>query len=221
MTKDHQAKEDLSLRFTLKIIELWLSSCRLATDKHPASDLLIQDDVQQVIVALWHSSLIYSLFHFRRFPATIMVSASSDGEWVARALRLWGQCPVRGSRLKGGLLAIKEMTKIIKTQKINAGIVADGSTGPPCIAQKGAIILARDTGLPIIPIGVGAKPAYYFNSWDRLMLPLPFSRVVVVYGPPIYVDQNARGIRIERMRLKLEKELNKTSIKAKRLAKTG
>jgi len=219
MTKDHK-KEGLALRLGLKLVELWLSSCRLTTDLHPDSVSLMQEK-RQVIVALWHSSLVYSLFHFRRFPAAIMVSASPDGEWVARALRLWGQYPVRGSKLKGGLLAIRKMTKILKAQKINAGIVADGSKGPPCIAQKGAVVLARDTGLPIIPIGVGAKPAYYFNSWDRLMLPLPFSKVGLVYGPPLFVAADARGAQIELARLQLEKELNKASVKAKRLARAG
>ncbi len=216
----NQKQESLILKAALKTVELWLSSCRLKQDIH-ADSKAIMDKNGQVIAALWHSSLIYCLYHFRKFPAAIMVSGSADGEWVARALRLWGQVPVRGSKLKGGLVAIREMTRIIKSQKINAGIVADGSKGPPCVAQKGAVVLARDTGLPIIPVGIGAKPAYYFNSWDRLMLPLPFSRVGVVYGPPIFVDSNARGTLLENARVQLEKELNKASVKAKRLARAG
>ncbi len=218
MSNTHN-REERWLRFLLRTVEIWLSSCRPALDVHPLSKELISQD-KQFIVALWHSALIYCLFHFRSYPAAIMVSGSKDGEWVARALELWGQHPVRGSKLKGGLLAIREMTKLLKEEKINAGIVADGSKGPPCIAQKGPIVLARDTGFPLIPVGVSARPAYHFNSWDRLMLPLPFSRVSVVYGEPFYVEENTRGPRMEEARLHLEKELIKASVRAKRLARS-
>ncbi len=209
---------DRRLRMLLRMVEAWLSTCRLVLDRHPLSEELLAQD-QQVIVALWHSALIYCLFHFRRYPAAIMVSGSKDGEWVAKALEIWGQKPVRGSKLKGGLVAIREMTRLLKEKKMNAGIVADGSKGPPCVAQKGAIVLARDTGFPIIPIGVSARPAYYFNSWDRLMLPLPFSRVAVVYGGPLYVARATRGTRMEDARLQLERELIKASVRAKRIAR--
>ena len=205
------------LKILLRMVETWLSSCRPVIDRHPLSAELIAQN-QQVIVALWHSALIYCLFHFRSYPAAIMVSGSKDGEWVAKALEIWGQKPIRGSKLKGGLVAIREMTRLLKEQKMNAGIVADGSKGPPCVAQKGAIVLARDTGLPIIPVGVSARPAYHFNSWDRLMLPLPFSRVAVVYGGPIYVARGTRGTRMEDARLRLERELIDASLRAKRIA---
>ncbi|NPA95658.1 MAG: lysophospholipid acyltransferase family protein [Thermodesulfobacteria bacterium] len=206
--------ELLVLKTLLKFIELWLSSCRLTLDGHPDSLKLFRDG-RQVIGALWHSSLIYCLYHFRNHPAAIMVSPSSDGEWVARALRLWGQYPVRGSRLKGGLAAIRQLTEVLKKERLNAGIVADGSQGPACVAQKGAVVLARDTGLPIIPLGVAARPAYHFSSWDRLMLPLPFSSVVMFYGQPIYVAPGTRGQQLEKERIRLERALNQSTQRAR------
>ncbi len=212
--KEHDAKGNLTLRLLLKLTELWLSSCRLSVNGHPDSLKLFQEK-QQVIAALWHSTLIYCLYHFRNLPAAIMVSPSSDGEWVARALRMWGQHPVRGSRLKGGLVAIREMTKILKEKGVNAGIVADGSQGPACVAQKGAVVLARDTGLPLIPLGVAARPAYYFSSWDRLMLPMPFSRVSMFYGKPLYVSPETKGAAIERERIILENALKEATQRAR------
>ncbi len=211
-------KKSLWLRGLLKGIETWLSSCRPTIEAHPRSARLF-DLNQQVIVALWHSTLIYCLFHFKTFPAAIMVSASKDGEWVARALRIWGQYPVRGSRLKGGIMAIREMTRLIDRQAVSAGIVADGSKGPPYVAQKGAVVLARNTGLPIVPVGMAARPAYHFKTWDRLLLPLPFSKVAVVYGPPLYVDENDRGIQLEHARIHLEQRLISASKRAKKLVK--
>ena len=146
-----------------------------------------------------------------------MVSASSDGEWVARALRIWGQLPVRGSRLKGGVAAIKKMGRIVKEKGVSAGIVADGANGPACKVQNGALILARDTGLPIVPTGFAARPAHYFNSWDRMILPLPFSRIAMVYGPPLFVASDARGRRLEEYRNLLETRLNQATSRARKL----
>jgi len=211
--------DNMGLRIALRAVELWLATSRCILSPHPDSKRMFEEG-KQVIVALWHAGLIYTLYHFRKLPATIMVSGSRDGEWVARVLNIWGQQPVRGSRLKGGLVAIRDMTSLLKRHPIYAGIVADGSKGPPCIAQKGAVILARDTGLPIVPTGIGARPAYYFNSWDRLMLPMPFSRVVMVYGPPIHVPAKSKGGDIEAFRLLLERELNKATLRARKIAKT-
>ncbi len=210
--------EALWLRALLRLIESYLSTCRPIMDFHPDSAEIISRR-QTAIAALWHSSLIYTLYHFRNNPATVMVSASSDGEWVARALRIWGQFPVRGSRLKGGLAAIREMERLITERHISAGIVADGANGPALRAQKGAVILARDTGLPIIPTGFAARPAYHFHSWDRMTLPLPCSRVAMVYGPPITVPAGSRGGELERYRLLLEKSLNQATSRAGSIVK--
>jgi len=163
------------------------------------------------IVALWHCSLIYTLFHFRHNPGVIMVSGSRDGEWVAGYLARWGQIPVRGSRHKGGLEAIREMARMVMEERCNAGIVADGSKGPARIAQKGAVILARETALPIVPTGVAARPAYRFHSWDRTLMPYPRARVAMVYGTPMTVPQDVRGPVVEEYRKGLENALNAAS----------
>ncbi len=208
--------ENAFLKALLRAIEGYLWTCRPVTDYHPASLGMVQSK-QPAIAALWHSSLIYTLYHFRNNRAAIMVSASSDGEWVARALRIWGQLPVRGSRLKGGVAAIKEMGRLVTEQGVSAGIVADGANGPACRAQIGALILARDTGLSIIPTGFAARPAYYFQSWDRMVLPMPFSRIAMVYGPPLSVPPGSRGPRIEECRRLLEASLNRATSRARRL----
>ncbi|MBW2163574.1 MAG: lysophospholipid acyltransferase family protein [Deltaproteobacteria bacterium] len=193
-----------------RLVELWLASCRFTVVGKDAIRPLLEAG-HPIIATLWHASLIYSLFCFRHHPGVIMVSGSSDGEWVARFLNSWGQIPVRGSRHKGGLLAIKKMTRIMRQQGCNAGIVADGSQGPARIAQKGAVVLARETGVPVLPTGLAARPAFRFNSWDRTILPFPGSKVVMVYGRPISVPPDTRGVRIEEFRKNLEDSLNEST----------
>jgi lysophospholipid acyltransferase (LPLAT)-like uncharacterized protein len=193
-----------------RLAELWLASCRFTVIEQDAIMPLL-DPSAPAIIALWHASLIYTLFCFRHYPGVIMVSGSSDGEWVARSLNTWGQIPIRGSRHKGGLRAIREMARIMRQQGCIAGIVADGSKGPARIAQKGAVVLARETGAPMVPTGLAAKPAYRFNSWDRTILPFPGSKVVMVYGRPISVPPDARGIQVEEFRRNLEDSLNEAT----------
>ncbi len=217
--KSEDNNKSTGLKILLKMVELYLATCPLVLTGNPSSQQMLQEK-RQVIAALWHSALIYTLYHFRNNPAAVMVSASADGEWVARVLSLWGQIPVRGSRLKGGLNAIKDMTRLLNEGFLSAGIVADGATGPACIAQKGPVILARNTGIPIVPTGFAAKPAFYFHSWDRMVLPWPFSRIAMVYGPPILVPHEAKGKELEKFRHLLEKELNKATIKARRIIKS-
>ena len=197
------------MRLALKTVERYLSTCRpLVVRSRCAEKIFEEKHSLKPVVALWHSNLIYTLYHFRIYPATIMTSASRDGEWIARTISQWGQYPVRGSRLKGGLRAIRKMASLMKMYNIAAGVVADGSTGPVNVAQIGAVVLARDTGSPVIPTGFAASRAIYFNSWDRMVLPLPFSRACIVYGDMITVPGCTHGMRLEYYRKKLEEGLN-------------
>ncbi len=208
-----------TMKMALKAVELYLGTCRAVIVRSRCSEKALQgDSPRKPIIALWHSSLIYTLYHFSVYKGTIMTSPSKDGQWVATVISMWGQIPVRGSRMKGGLKAVKQMAGLMKRFNIPAGIVADGSKGPANIAQIGAVILARETGSPIIPTGFAASRAKYFNTWDRLCLPLPFSRVCLVYGDEFTVPGHARGRMVEFYRKRLEDGLNAATKKAAALA---
>jgi len=201
-------------RIAVKFIELWLFTLRAKIIYSDRAQGLIASG-QPYIIALWHRDLIYGLYHFRKKPGVIMVSGSKDGEWVARALRCWGQHPIRGSRYKGGKRAIMEMAKYIREKGIGAGIVADGSQGPPKKAQIGALVLSRLTNAPILPLGVAISKAKRLNTWDRLVIPYPFSRVSVTLGDPILVPNGVRGNQLETYRKMLEDGLNESATLAK------
>ncbi len=162
---------------------------------------------QPILCALWHFSLFYCTYHFRHRRAVAMVSASEDGELMARVMQRLGYTTVRGSRTKRGLEAVRQIVELVKTG-YSAGLVADGSQGPPRIAQKGIIIIARETGAPILPITHATKGAITFNSWDRTVLSLPFSRLAFFYGEPLFIPPSARGSELEKYRQELEDRLN-------------
>lgn len=203
-------------RLVTALAESWLSSCRLRIKMNFCTRTAIRQN-QPLIIALWHQSLIYTVYHFHSYPAVVMVSGNRDASWVAESLRRWGQTPVRGSRHKGGLMAVREMGRLMKLNNLNAGIVADGSQGPARKVQIGALILARDTGYPVIPTGFAAASFVRFNSWDRMILPMPLSKVFMVYGEPIKVPLDCKGKKLESVRLKLENGLDKATLMAESL----
>ena len=95
-----------------------------------------------------------------------------------------------------------------------AAIVADGSQGPRRIVQPGAILLAARTGVPIVPMVFAASSYFTIRSWDRTIIPKPFSRIDFYYGEPIFVSAKLKPEEIEEHRLDLEQRLNDIYVKA-------
>jgi len=101
--------------------------------------------------------------------------------------------------------------KLVRTIKAGKSVtlVGDGSRGPCYKVQKGIISLAYLTGAPILPVAYGAKNKIELNSWDHFILPLPFSRIKVMYGDPVYVGNNKNEKKSQSKIEELEKKLNK------------
>lgn len=159
------------------------------------------------IVSFWHYGVIYIVYQRVKIPQVAMVSASKDGEYVARILQSRGGTPVRGSRNRGAIGALKGLIREMTMGK-TAVLVADGSQGPARIAQAGTVLLASRMGAPILPVGWAADRCSTFRSWDRTAIPLPFARVVLRYGEPISVPPELKSGELEEYRLKLEHALN-------------
>ncbi|MCF6289961.1 MAG: lysophospholipid acyltransferase family protein [Desulfobacterales bacterium] len=161
------------------------------------------------IVAFWHYGTYYNILQDQDEAMVGMVSNSRDGEYMARFLERNGFTTVRGSRGrdKGGLKALLKMVLEVKQGKVGV-IVADGSQGPVRVVQPGAIILAGRTGAPVLPMAWAANRYHAFGTWDRSILPLPFARIALGYGEPLYVEPGIRGKALEQKRLELEKRLN-------------
>jgi lysophospholipid acyltransferase (LPLAT)-like uncharacterized protein len=164
---------------------------------------------QPLVVAFWHYGvfMILSLARAQRRKWVAMVSASKDGEYVARIVESYGFETVRGSRNRGGIGALKGMVKAVRDRGLSAAIVADGSQGPPLAAQPGAVLLAGHSGAPVLPVGWGADRYWSFRSWDRTVLPKPFARVAVVVGEPLVVPGGLTSEGLEEYRLELDRRL--------------
>lgn len=188
------------------LMRLWFATCRVRVHGREHLQSLL-DAGKPVIVSFWHYALLLVFYQLRNYSGVAMVSASRDGEYIARLARQFGLETARGSRNKNGVQALKDLLKAARAGK-NTAIVADGSQGPPMVAQPGAILLASRTGVPILPVAWSASRYLSINSWDRTAAPRPFATVDFIYGEPLYVPADIKGDGIEEYRGKLEERLN-------------
>lgn len=166
------------------------------------------------IFVFWHNRIFYMPWHLRwQRNLHALVSASADGEMIHGTLRLFGFFTVRGSSFQHGARALISLARKLR-KGATAAMIADGSRGPALIAQPGAIYLAKLTGLKIVPLAWGAEWKRNFNSWDKTLFPIPFSRVKVVYGDPIDVPQDITKEGIEDKRKELEAALMRVTAEA-------
>lgn len=127
-----------------------------------------------------------------------MTSQNFDGEYTTRIIRLHGNEAARGSTSRG---AVKVMVELIRRLRLNSDVVVtiDGPRGPRFVAKPGPILLAKKTGQPIIGFHISPEKYYTFRkSWDQFQVPYPFSRIVVLLTPPIYVAAKANEAEMKR-----------------------
>jgi lysophospholipid acyltransferase (LPLAT)-like uncharacterized protein len=143
-----------------------------------------------ILFALWHGRMYLSIQAHRKQGIVTMASQSKDGELIARWLEKNGYVVVRGSTTRGGGQALREMVRQVRSGR-HAALTVDGPKGPARVVQPGAVQLARLTGAWILPITSSASRPHFFASWDRYLLPYPFSKAVVAYGEPFPIPEDA------------------------------
>ena len=189
------------------IIDVLFATARIKRKiPEPARPLLGSN---RYIIAFWHSRILLVSHFFKGRGGVAMVSASEDGEFIARILQRQGQHTVRGSTTRGGLRALTQLIREIKKRQVPAAVVPDGPQGPRFMVQPGVIRLAQKTEIPILPVTYGAERMKVFSSWDRFILPYPFTRCRLVFGAPLTVPSKTDSPVLEACRRELENELRR------------
>lgn len=137
---------------------------------------------RRVLFTLWHGELLPLLWHQRGENVAIVISDHRDGEIIARIAESLGYATVRGSSSKGGSRALIGLMREIDGGRDGA-ITPDGPRGPAHVFAPGAAVAAQRTGALIVPIRARASRAWRLRSWDRFLVPMPFARVTVSFGP--------------------------------------
>ena len=160
------------------------------------------------IYAFWHCDLLPIAWYMHGRRIGILVSQHFDGEWIAQAAARMGYVIFRGSSTRGGTEALAEMTQAVRAG-LPVAFTADGPRGPRFVAKPGPVMLARMTGAPLYAIHAAMPKARQLNSWDRMRIPHPFSRVIGHWAGPIPVSGTAGREEIETARQALETALNR------------
>lgn len=165
------------------VMKTLLSTCKEEVRNVEAHDQsVIRFD--HALVAVWHETLALALWHFRNKDCHTLTSYSYDGELAARVVRRFDVHALRGSSSQGGTEALRQMQKAMGIVKLLA-LTVDGPKGPRRVAKPGVAVVAARAQVPILPVAFLAIPAWRMRSWDRLIIPKPFSRIIAVYGDPI------------------------------------
>jgi hypothetical protein len=160
----------------------------------------------RVIAAVFHQRFLPALAYvtkFRNFKPIVMISQSRDGELIASLASRLGLVPVRGSSTRGGRDALMA---ILRALKKNPGVIhiVDGPTGPKGVIKPGLMAMAQVTSAPIFPVIISAERAWVMKSWDRFLVPKPFSTVTIRWGDPFPVPRGTHPDQLEELRKQVE-----------------
>ncbi len=171
------------------------------------------------IFAFWHGRQLMMTFTKVDFkgetPLYVLISKHSDGRMISATINRLGLPSVAGSSTRGGRQAARELLQVLESGA-HIGITPDGPRGPAQQSKKGVIFLASQSGRPIYPVTFSAQKSWRFKSWDRMMLPKPFSRAVRIMGDPIIVPADLTDEQVNEYQTLLDQRLNEMTERADR-----
>ena len=171
-----------------------------------------------VVLSVWHSRLVMIPNAHLDAPLTVLVSRHGDGRRLGRLFNTLGFELAFGSSSRGGAIGMREALRAAARGHA-IGLAPDGPRGPRREAKDGVVALARLSGLPILPVAYSARPFRRLKSWDRMLIPFPFGRGVIVYGEAIYVPRDSDEAALERLRGRVDEELDRVTDEADRRMK--
>lgn len=157
------------------------------------------------ILALWHGRILPAALYFQHRGIVAMASENFDGEWIARILGRFGFGAARGSTSRGGAAALRQLARDVRAHGV--AFTVDGPRGPAGVAQRGAVWLSRATGQPLLPFHCEAASSWTVDSWDRTLVPKPFTTVAMAIAPPIFVAPGGGDQALDASRIRLEEAL--------------
>ena len=165
-------------------------------------------EVYPGIFPFWHRCVLPATWIYRHQHPAVMTSQSRDGEFIARVIKRFGFVPVRGSSSRGGQRALLEMNQQLE-QGNAVAFTIDGPRGPRGVAKKGPVLLARMSGAAITAFYVAVESAWVLNTWDKLVIPKPFSRIYVRFARKIFVPPGADDAAMEQYHAEMQAALDR------------
>jgi lysophospholipid acyltransferase (LPLAT)-like uncharacterized protein len=180
------------VRLGVPIVRLLGRTWRTRVVNQAAVDRLRREG-RPIVFALWHGHMLPLLYQHRGEGVSVLISEHRDGELIARVAESLGFRTVRGSTTRGASRALIGLTRELASGH-DIAVTPDGPRGPARSFAPGALIAAQRAHASVIAVGLSAKSAWRLRSWDRFVIPKPFSRLSISYSEPTPVDAaNARA----------------------------
>jgi lysophospholipid acyltransferase (LPLAT)-like uncharacterized protein len=193
------------IAFGFRLLQLWVRSLRYEIDDR--AGVVGRPISENFIGALWHNRLLIFPSVLRRFlpnrHGAALISASRDGDLLTDAIKRFGFDVVRGSSSRLGASAILQLSQVLASGG-DVVITPDGPRGPAYELGPGIIFLAQKTGAAVLPVSMEYSGCWRVKSWDRFIVPKPFSKVRVIFGQPHHVEPTGTPEEFENERVRLE-----------------
>ncbi len=145
------------------------------------------------VYVFWHRALLLAAYRYRNLGIRILISPSFDGELIARVVQRLGFVPVRGSSSRGGAAGLLALTRARQAGH-KVAITADGPRGPMYVAKPGAAAVAQRSGSTASCFYLHAEHAWTLDSWDRFIIPKPFTRIHVRWEAPLNLSPSLSNV---------------------------
>src|SRR4029077_11887339 len=191
--------------FGFYLLQVWARTLRYEIDDR--ANVLGKPVAGNYIAALWHNRLLLISFVLKKFfpdrPRPGLIGASRDGDLIADATQRFGFDVVRGSSSRMGATALLELSEILASGR-DVLLTPDGPRGPVYELGQGIIFLAQKTGARVVPVNMEYSSCWRVKSWDRFIIPRPFTKVRVILGLPHQVRSTSTPQEFENERLRLQ-----------------
>jgi lysophospholipid acyltransferase (LPLAT)-like uncharacterized protein len=172
---------------------------------------LDEADPRPVILLIWHNRILaapvlYRRYYKRRKGLLVLTSASRDGAYLSEFVRCFGLASVRGSSSRRGAAALFDLIKALEGG-FDLCVTPDGPRGPRYSLGPGVILLSERCRVPLMPLLVEYSAYWRFNSWDRFVVPKPFSKVTITTLPRIQISVTNSEAEFENERLRVERAM--------------
>jgi lysophospholipid acyltransferase (LPLAT)-like uncharacterized protein len=161
-----------------------------------------------LVTSFWHACIVPATYLFRDIGARVMSSNSYDGEYMGRIIHKFGFVAVKGSSSRNAVRALLGLRRALE-EGWTVAFSIDGPRGPRYKVKPGPVALARSSGVLLSMFHVAVEKAWVLNTWDQLIIPKPFSRVLLRFGKLIPVPSDATDEELERYTEELQTSLER------------
>jgi len=202
----------------LILFVIW-RTCRVVNISGEANTTMVSKSGKPFIPCYWHQHHLFCTWYMRSLikrglKIGFLISPSVDGEIPANLARSWGGEIIRGSTTRTGAQAMRDMYNLVVKQGVSPVTTSDGPQGPIHVFKIGDILLSQFTQAPLLPLAYAADRAWTLKSWDKFLIPKPFSRIAIAIGEPVTIPKGLLAEDLEPMRQQMENALKGLTLEA-------